>query len=110
MPAIPMKLLPLGGGDRSWMDQAVCREVDPELFFPESAFEEASGPAVEICQKCPVRVECAGYGASEPWGIWGGISEYARRKHLRRRDHAATQPQGGSSSRFSEGGLVEAPR
>ena len=36
-----------------WELEAVCRQVDPGLFFP--GYGESSEPALAICWSCPVR-------------------------------------------------------
>lgn len=62
-----------------WRDKAVCRDMDPELFFPATRVEERL--ALKACSTCPVIHECARYAAelalidSYPLqGIWGGIN------------------------------------
>lgn len=62
-----------------WRDKAVCRDMDPELFFPATQVEERL--ARKACFTCPVVFECARYAAelalinSYPLqGIWGGIN------------------------------------
>lgn len=65
-----------------WMDQAVCREVDPELFVGEretTEREEAFQEAVGVCSRCPVREPCLEYAINLAardtiWGIWGGLA------------------------------------
>lgn len=61
-----------------WMQDAACRGVDPELFFPPQGGSVAAPKAV--CTECPVRVECFDYGASERFGVWGGATERERRR------------------------------
>lgn len=62
---------------------ALCTEVDPELFFPNG------GPVPEarrICGACSVRQECLEYAlANGVQGVWGGTS------HRERRDLGATR-------------------
>lgn len=68
-----------------WMDDALCREVGQELFFPEHA-SEISEPK-QTCSLCTVRSECLDYALSLPFvveGVWGGTTERQRRK-LRQR-------------------------
>ena len=60
-----------------WMDRARCREVDPELFFPEFPANnriERFRQAVAVCQRCEVRSECYrfAYDNNVTDGIWGG--------------------------------------
>lgn len=70
------------------------------FFHPEAerglARAERVERAKEICQSCPVIVQCRHHALTvqEPYGIWGGLDEgerraaFARRRHLRR-EHAA---------------------
>jgi WhiB family redox-sensing transcriptional regulator len=62
-----------------WWFSALCRGVDPELWFPDRGGD--TRPAKEVCRGCPVRTECLEYalGNSERFGIWGGLSERERR-------------------------------
>src|SRR3954463_12173687 len=72
-----------------WRHRAVCRDEDPELFFPIGT----SGPALlqveqakAVCRRCSATDEClqwaleSGQGA----GVWGGMSEEERRAVKRR--------------------------
>ena len=66
----------------AWQEQAVCRDLDPELFFHPDGERGPSrrnriATAKAICATCPVRQQCAEYAlaAREPYGIWGGLSE-----------------------------------
>jgi len=64
----------------AWMADALCAEVDLELFFPEKG--GSSREAKQICRECPVTAECLDHALAnnEPFGIWGGVSERARHK------------------------------
>jgi len=63
--------------DLSWMDGAVCVEVDPEVHFPGKGVP--SEPAKELCRSCESRLPCLAYALRRPeWGVWGGFSEYGR--------------------------------
>ncbi len=75
--------------DDTWRDEAACRDMDPDLFFPIGT----TGPALDqieaakgICRACPVRHFCLEYALStnQEAGVWGGTSEDERRK-LRKR-------------------------
>lgn len=61
-----------------WQARALCAEVDPELWFPESG--HTSPAAKRICQRCPVRAQClaAAVAQHEQHGIWGGLSYHER--------------------------------
>lgn len=80
-----------------WRHRAICRDVDPELFFPVGT----SGPAVlqiaeakTVCRRCPVVDECLTFAleSGEDAGVFGGMSEDERRALKRRnaRTHART--------------------
>jgi WhiB family redox-sensing transcriptional regulator len=66
-----------------WWRQARCAGADPDLFFPPQG--GSSRVAKQICESCPVRVDCFAYGMAngEIYGIWGGTTEDERRR-LRR--------------------------
>jgi hypothetical protein len=70
-----------------WRDEALCREVDLELFFPEKGNDHR--PAVRVCSMCPVREACLADVLRLPsfhdeFGIRGGLSPNERAK-LRRK-------------------------
>lgn len=75
-----------------WMTEAVCAQVDPELFFPEKG--HYAHTAKRICATCPVINECLnhaleiGYHAT---GIWGGTTPTERRTMKpRKKSHRLT--------------------
>ena len=45
---------------------------------------EREQQAKAICEDCAVRTECLDYaiGTREPFGIWGGMTEYERKSLL----------------------------
>jgi WhiB family redox-sensing transcriptional regulator len=59
-----------------WQDDAACKGLT-DLFFPDPGVN--CDHAKAICAMCPVRVECAEAGATEDFGIWGGLSPKQRR-------------------------------
>lgn len=64
---------------QEWMNDAACRGMDSELFFPGRG--EATADVKAICGACPVRVECQDYAiGTEQFGIWGGLSERERKR------------------------------
>jgi len=71
--------------------EALCAEVDPDLFYPEKG--ESSASAKRVCRLCPVQLACLRYAlrTEQQWGIWGGLSARELRKLRvdRRRDKAA---------------------
>jgi WhiB family redox-sensing transcriptional regulator len=67
---------------QDWRRQAVCAEVDPELFFPEKNDTHGRASAAKkVCARCPVAIECAldAMARDEKYGTWGGMSERQRR-------------------------------
>ncbi len=67
-----------------WQDRALCKQTDPEAFFPEKG--GSSREAKKVCTSCDVRAECLDYALKhdERFGIWGGLTERERRKLKRR--------------------------
>lgn len=88
--SIPASSLALGAADYSWRDDALCRDTDPELFFPVgttgmalTAIDEAK----HVCGECLVRVDCLDFAleTNQDSGVWGGLSEEERRAIRRER-------------------------
>jgi WhiB family transcriptional regulator, redox-sensing transcriptional regulator len=73
----------------SWRQNAACRGVDPEIFYPVA--EEEADVAKSICAQCPVRQTCLEYALAhrERDGVWGGATEKERRRILRQRRKSA---------------------
>lgn len=92
--SIPASSLTLAAADFEWRDQALCRDTDPELFFPVgttglalSAIDEAK----QVCGECLVQAECLDFAldTNQDSGVWGGLSEEERR--VIRRERAAAR-------------------
>lgn len=66
-----------------WMDHALCREVDSELFFPIQGGD--SRTPISVCKICDVRLDCLRFAMEDPGltGIWGGTT-VKERQNLRR--------------------------
>ncbi|MGZ6899055.1 MAG: WhiB family transcriptional regulator [Acidimicrobiia bacterium] len=75
-------------GDKRWQENANCLGVDPDLFFPERG--ASTREAKSVCSNCEVRADCLEYALvnGEKFGIWGGLSERARRRRRPRRARA----------------------
>ncbi|MCI5825458.1 MAG: WhiB family transcriptional regulator [Arcanobacterium sp.] len=76
----------IGGiSDRSWMEDALCAQTDPDIFYPEKGGSTA--PATSVCNNCSVRAECLEYAVSNDirHGIWGGTSDNDRKRIARER-------------------------
>lgn len=78
------QLRDLLGDAPEWRDLALCREADPDAWFPEPG--NSAHAAKRICRRCPVRVECLTYALDtrQPDGVWGGKSERERHKLIAR--------------------------
>jgi WhiB family transcriptional regulator, redox-sensing transcriptional regulator len=65
-------------GRQGWLDQAACRDLDPERFFPESGEQVKAAEAKAICAGCQVRDHCrdlavkAAGGLDQDHGVFGG--------------------------------------
>lgn len=77
----------------SWESRAVCRGVDPEVFFGPGALQARK--AKRICRSCPVVSECLAFALNHRiWhGVWGGLTERERRRVLRRFRTAVWTPE-----------------
>lgn len=75
--------------EMEWADQALCAEVDAELWFPEKG--GSSRAAKMICRRCEVRADCLQFALdrNEPFGIYGGLTERERRRLKGPRTEAA---------------------
>jgi len=77
--------LALGSADYEWRKQALCRDTDPELFFPIGTTGQALLQIEEakvVCDQCAVRGACLEFAieTNQDCGIWGGTSEDERRQ------------------------------
>ena len=82
----------LAAADDQWRDQALCRDTDPDLFFPVGTTGLALVQvehAKRVCGQCRVAWECLDFAlaTNQDSGIWGGLSEEERR--VIRRERAA---------------------
>jgi WhiB family redox-sensing transcriptional regulator len=75
----------LSGPEDDFREQAVCRTVDPELFFVDTERGAERRAAVKeaqsVCAKCPVTVQCLSFAVENSlgYGVWGGV-DVSRRK------------------------------
>ncbi len=68
-----------------WQEDAACRHLDPDLFFPEGTLGGARlqiQEAKRVCGGCPVRGPCLRWALTtgQDAGIWGGMTEEERRR------------------------------
>ena len=74
-----------GSVDDKWIDQAACRGMDTDLFFPVTAdsmprtarqlstLRRNTRAAAAVCERCPVSQECLDYGLrTRSTGVFGG--------------------------------------
>ena len=71
-------LVPGENEDLSWQEDALCAQVDPELFFPEKG--QPSRDAKKICAGCEVRKQCLQWAiaTNQRHGVWGGLTSRER--------------------------------
>jgi WhiB family transcriptional regulator, redox-sensing transcriptional regulator len=88
--SIPASSLALGAADHEWRNHALCRDTDPELFFPVGTTGTALIQiyrAKQVCEQCTVRLDCLEFSltTNQDSGVWGGLSEEERRVIRRQR-------------------------
>lgn len=75
-----------------WWEMAACADGDAERFFPRGRgvdLRRQVDAAKAVCARCPVRKKCLNWALTmNVSGVWGGCSEYERRR-LRAAAHAA---------------------
>jgi WhiB family redox-sensing transcriptional regulator len=73
-----------------WVHRALCKDEDPELFFPVGNTGPAASQieaAKDVCTRCPVRLSCLEWAVqtAQDSGVWGGLTEEERRALRRAR-------------------------
>ena len=73
-----------------WMESALCRRVDPDVFHPHGA--DTSQRAKDVCAECPVIRECLDHAIAqhEESGVWGGMTAKERKEEIKRRRTVTT--------------------
>jgi WhiB family redox-sensing transcriptional regulator len=65
------------------MDDAICRQIGIEIFFPKKGPQMLPhiAAAKKVCWRCPVRRACLDYAQvnSIEYGVWGGYTRNERR-------------------------------
>lgn len=79
----------------SWRDDAACRGVDPDLFYPPKGSPVAYEPARALCASCPVAADCLDYALAtfdqkDDCGMWAGTTPMQRRDIRKERGIQAT--------------------
>jgi WhiB family transcriptional regulator, redox-sensing transcriptional regulator len=68
----------------SWQKNALCREMDPELFFNDPEAPTSLDEARRACDLCPVRERCLDWALDsfnsddDQHGIFGGVGPRVR--------------------------------
>ncbi len=73
--------------DSRWRDSALCRETDPEIFYPEVG--QTPHAAKRVCAACPVRAACLTEALDQrdvTFGVRGGMTPNERRELARAQD------------------------
>lgn len=78
------RVLDLDAPQPAEMTRGLCRDEDPEAFFPLG--NTSTDAAKNICNACPARTACLTWAldAGMDHGIWGGKDEGERRALKRR--------------------------
>ena len=92
--SLPASVIALANAEYGWRSEALCRDTDPELFFPIGTTGAALVQiehARAVCRQCPVQADCLDFAltTNQDSGIWGGTSEEERR--VLRREFVARQ-------------------
>lgn len=91
----------VGSESNAWMNEAACKDWDfkkcGDPFYPASTSLAAAEEALVICDGCPVRKACRGWGQADPKsrtsGIFGGTLPEERIRTARREDRKRRQRQ-----------------
>ena len=70
--------------EHHWRINAMCRDLDPDLFFPVGVTGGAVDQidaAKEFCDICPSQNQCLEFAVTtnQEYGVWGGTTEDERR-------------------------------
>lgn len=66
--------------EEEWIDDALCSQTDPEIFFPERG-QPTTAVAKAICEECPVKEPCLKFAMlNDESGIWGGLTKSERKR------------------------------
>jgi WhiB family redox-sensing transcriptional regulator len=78
-PVLLQLLVEIDDENLEWQEEALCREVDGDMFFPLKGGSTRAAKAV--CRRCPVTLSCLEWAldTNERHGIYGGYSERERR-------------------------------
>lgn len=73
----------------SWVEDAACKGVDTDKFFPRRGDDPKIAWSLikEYCDTCPVKAQCLDLALSDRHiaGIWGGTTMVDRRRRKYKR-------------------------
>lgn len=74
-----------------WAQDALCSEVDPDLFFPEKG--DSPKTAKRVCRQCDVLESCLEWALTNRvrHGVLGGMSDQERLRITRAEDRRAQE-------------------
>lgn len=72
-------------GELAWQNDALCREVDPDLFFGDRGDDSTVADAIKVCEMCPVKAQCLEWALSyseraDMYGVFGGLGSVKRQE------------------------------
>src|SRR5262249_44094031 len=73
--SLPASVIALASADYGWRSQALCRDTDPDLFFPVGTTGGALlqlEQARAVCRQCPVQADCLDFAlaTNQDSGVW----------------------------------------
>lgn len=72
-------LLATAASNLSWQDNAACRGLGTEAFYPTKG-GDGGAAAKRVCRGCPVLARCWQWGIDhEDDGVWGGTTPNERK-------------------------------
>lgn len=77
-----------------WLADALCAQVDSDVFHPEKGEGGKVRSAKRICAGCDVREQCLEWALARPstFGIYGGLTYVERRKLAKQRAETGEAP------------------
>lgn len=95
-----------------WKDDAKCKDLGPDVFFPTSEVEEKA--RVDFCYDCPVRIDCLEFAVATDQNvgpsIWGGMTSKQRdrvKRYVRRSLNKHDPPTAKEMSNVSRAQLLK---
>lgn len=63
-----------------FINKTLCTEVGGDLWIPDNEQNWDARRAVEVCHRCPAKLECLSKAMNDPSlvGIWGGTTTSQR--------------------------------